>query len=106
MSEQTSEIVSKDLSLSDNTWTVSPKDFIFKYLKYLPWVLVCGIIGLVLAYIKLRYIVPVYRVQSAMLIKNEGSNGVGKDQKFDELFMTQSSVNLANEMAILRSSPV
>src|ERR1700744_3183732 len=106
MSEQISGLASRDTTSKENQLTISPRDFIFKYLKYLPWIIVCGAIGFALAYLKLRYIIPVYRVQSALLIKNEEDNGVGKDQKLDELFMTQSSLNLANEMAILRSRPV
>ncbi len=106
MSGQSTEIASKGAELRENSWTVSPRDFIFKYLKYLPWIVICGITGFVLAYIKLRYVVPVYSVQSSLLIQSEEGNGVGKDQKFDELFMNQSNVNLANETAILQSRPV
>jgi tyrosine-protein kinase Etk/Wzc len=106
MSEQPTEIASKEAELRENSWAVSPRDFIFKYLKYLPWIVICGITGFVMAYIKLRYVVPVYSVQSSLLIQSEEENGVGKDQKFDELFMNQSTVNLANETAILQSRPV
>jgi tyrosine-protein kinase Etk/Wzc len=106
MSGQPTEIASKGAELRENSWAVSPRDFIFKYLKYLPWIVICGITGFVLAYIKLRYVVPVYSVQSSLLIQSEEANGVGKDQKFDELFMNQANVNLANETAILQSRPV
>ncbi len=106
MSGQPTEIASREAELRENSWAVSPRDFIFKYLKYLPWIVICGITGFVLAYIKLRYVVPVYSVQSSLLIQSEEGNGVGKDQKFDELFMNQSTVNLANETAILQSRPV
>jgi tyrosine-protein kinase Etk/Wzc len=106
MSGQPTEIASKEAELRENSWAISPRDFIFKYLKYLPWIVICGITAFVMAFIKLRYVVPVYSVQSSLLIKSEEGNGVGKDQKFDELFMNQSTVNLANETAILQSRPV
>ncbi len=90
----------------ENSWTLGPREFIFKYLKYLPLIILCGVIGFAMAYIKLRYIVPIYRVQASLLIEDERDNGLQKDQRFDQLFMTQSSSNLSNESAILRSSPL
>ena len=95
----------KKIDQGDSSWAIGPKDFIFKYLRYLPWVVICGLIGFVLAYIKLRYVVPIYRVQSSLLIKNQ-DNGIDKDQRFQELLMPQTNANLNNEMAILRSRPL
>jgi tyrosine-protein kinase Etk/Wzc len=106
MAEPINGIISKGTDQVENNWAVSPRDFIFKYLKYMPWVVICGVIGFVLAYIKLRYATPIYSVQSSLLIRNEEDNAMGKDQEFDKLFMTQSNVNLSNESAILRSRPV
>ncbi|HWK05476.1 MAG TPA: polysaccharide biosynthesis tyrosine autokinase [Puia sp.] len=109
MTEQTNGDSTKENVQVENSWTFGPKDFIFKYLKYLPWVLVCAAIGVALAYVKLRYSVPIYRTQSSLLIKDEHSHGSGggdKDQRFDELFMNQSTANLSNETAILKSRPV
>jgi capsular exopolysaccharide synthesis family protein len=91
----------------ENLWAISPKEFIFKYLKYLPWIIICVAVGFVMAYLKLRYATPIYSVQSSLLIKSEEANSIGKDQKFDELMMSEgSNVNLSNETAILRSRPV
>src|ERR1700761_1738288 len=107
MSENTNGITA-NTDQADNLWALSPKEFIFKYLKYLPWVVICGAIGFVLAYLRLRYATPIYSVQSSLLIKSESeTNGGGKDEKFDELFMSGGpNVNLSNESAILRSRPV
>ena len=106
MSDQANGFTPKENQQSDNSWALGPKDFIFKYLKYLPWVVICSVIGFSLAYVKLRYIVPIYRVQSSIIIKDQQDNGLGKDQRFDELFMTKSITNLSNETAILRSRPI
>lgn len=107
MAENTNGITAKT-DQAENLWAISPKEFIFKYLKYLPLVLICGGIGFVLAYLKLRYAIPIYSVQSSLLIKSEQeASGTGKDQKFDELMIGDGpSVNLSNETAILRSRPV
>ncbi len=106
MSEQNSESIVNPISASESSSSLSPREFIYKYLKYLPWIVIFGIIGLALAYIKLRYIVPIYRVQSALLIKNEQDQMTSKDQRFDAMMMQQESVNLSNESAILVSRPV
>ena len=39
------------------------RDFIMRYLRYLPWLIVCFALSLVVAYIKIRYTVPIYHVQ-------------------------------------------
>lgn len=87
-------------------WIMSPKEFIFKYLYYLPWVGVCVFFFLFLAYIKIRYSVPIYRVQSSLLIKSDRNGGSEKDERFEELFMAQGTTNLSNETEIIRSRPV
>jgi tyrosine-protein kinase Etk/Wzc len=90
---------------SKTSWTMGPKEFIFKYLVYLPWVLISAGLFVSLAYIKIRYTTPIYRVQSSLLIKNDRS-GASKDQRFEELFMNQEATNLSNEIEILKSRPV
>jgi len=85
----------------------NPRDIIARYLKYLPWILVCVSVSLALAYIKIRYSVPIYSVQSTMMIKNDvATSGGGKDDRMGELFMAQSSTNLLDEIEVLRSTPV
>jgi tyrosine-protein kinase Etk/Wzc len=88
--------------------TTGPREFIMRYIKYLPWVLCSAILFGVLAYIKVRYTIPIYVVQSSLLIKNESSQmgGGGKDISFNELFMSQGAINLNNEVEILHSRPV
>ena len=94
----------------ENQPSLGLKDFLFKYLRYLPWIITSVVLFLVLAYIKIRYTVPTYHVQSSLLIKDDNGRanlgGGGKDEKFDELFLNQGSVNLSNEIEILRSRPL
>ena len=91
--------------------TVELKELIFRNLHYLPVVIICGVVFIILAYVKIRYTIPTFRVQSSLLIKDENdrggmSGGGGKDQRFEELFMNGGNVNLNNEVEILRSRPV
>jgi tyrosine-protein kinase Etk/Wzc len=90
-----------------SSWILGPKDFLFKYLHYLPWILVCGSFFLILAYLKVRFSTPIFRVQSSILVKNEMEEGGGHgSQQFDDLFNSQGSVNLNNEVQVLKSRPI
>jgi len=90
----------------DNAWTFGPKDFIFKYLHYIPWLLVSMAVFGVMAYIKNRYATPIYRMQGTMLINNDRMSQGRGDEKFDEMFMSGGVSNLSNEIQILRSRPL
>jgi tyrosine-protein kinase Etk/Wzc len=97
---------------SNNPWVAGPKDFIFRYLHYVPLVLVSVALCLVIAYIKVRYTTQIFKVQSSLLIQNDASNGSGgagggaKDEQFEALFLTRDALNLSNEIQILQSTPV
>jgi tyrosine-protein kinase Etk/Wzc len=82
----------------------SPREFVLKHLKYIPWLLLSTILFLVLAFIKLRYSPVVYMVQSKMLIKKESH--VGSPDKFADLFMGSESQNLNDEVQIIKSTGI
>jgi len=89
------------------SWAAGPRDFLFKYLRYLPWLIISLLLFLFFGYIKIRYSVPTYKVQSSLLIKSDRRGGSSeRDEKFEDLFMSQGTTNLSNEMEILKSSPV
>jgi tyrosine-protein kinase Etk/Wzc len=112
MSEQNKEVNNATSFFANNPdkSSVGPKEFLARYLKYLPWIVMSTLVFLIMAYLRIRYSTPIYRVQSSLLIKDEsnrmGGDGSGKDLSFNELFMNQGSVNLYNEIQILRSRPV
>jgi tyrosine-protein kinase Etk/Wzc len=83
----------------------SPREFLLRYIKYLPWLLVSLAVALVLAKIKLRYATPIYKSEARLLIKKETPYGRSND-KFDEIFAGGSIQNVYNEIEILRSRPL
>jgi len=85
--------------------TISPREFILRYIKYLPWILISVAIALIVAKIKLRYEIPIYRSEARMLIKKESPYGRSND-KFDDLFMGGGNQNVFNEMEVLKSRPL
>jgi len=92
----------------NKSWVTGPKEFIFKYLRYLPLVILSASLFLFLAYIKIRYTTPIFRVQSSLLIKSDANSNpsLSKDERFQELFMASDAMNLSNEIEVLRSRPV
>ncbi|MDP4150483.1 MAG: polysaccharide biosynthesis tyrosine autokinase [Bacteroidota bacterium] len=107
MPEHLNDIASQNgFYKKDAAWAIGPKDFIMKYFRYLPWLVLSLALFMVIAYTKIRYTPQIFRVQSSLMIQNDQNNMGGKDQRFDELFMNQQSANLSNETEILRSRPV
>ena len=105
MPESSNGLTHTENSSNDISWKLGPRDFVLKNLKYIPWILVCGTIAVVLAWLKIRYSTPIYKVQSSMMINNQvGTNN--KEDRFDALLMTPGSENLSNEIQILTSRPV
>lgn len=85
--------------------TISPREFIMRYIKYLPWILISIAAALVIAKMKLRYAVPIYKTDARLLIKKESPYGRSND-KFDEIFMGSGNQNVYNEIEILKSRPL
>jgi tyrosine-protein kinase Etk/Wzc len=79
--------------------TVDIKGLIFKYLQHWPALLVFMILGYVTASIYNKFGIPIYRVESTILIAQEQSLG---DNLFGGAFGSGGS-NLENEIGILKS---
>jgi tyrosine-protein kinase Etk/Wzc len=105
MPEQSNGTPSKDFFRPENQ-PLDLQDLVVRYLKYLPWLVLCVLISLGVAYLKIRYSIPIYHVQSTLLIKNDVSSQTSKDAKLGELFMAQPMINLNDEIQLLRSSPI
>jgi tyrosine-protein kinase Etk/Wzc len=82
--------------------TISPRELIFKYMRYIPWVAITVAIMLVAAYIKLRYSTPIYSVSGRLLVTSPQTGGQG--EKFDDIFMMQQRGDKINdEIEIIKS---
>jgi tyrosine-protein kinase Etk/Wzc len=104
MSEQTQIVSTIDSSNNrEQAKPLSPRDFVLRYLKYVPWIIICVALAMIFAFISLRYATLIYHVQSSILIKNERQSAGNTDAKLDELIMSQPSINLSNEIEILKS---
>ncbi len=80
----------------------TPREFIFKYIRFLPLILICLAVALTLAWLKLRYSMPYYSASGTMLIRSEGRPSGG--DKLEDLLQNKQSVNIRNEVEVLHSS--
>jgi tyrosine-protein kinase Etk/Wzc len=81
---------------------ISVKDFLMRYVRYLPLFILSIGIALGIAYAYLRYSTPLYSARATMLIKTDKSSG-GLAKEFDEVNFTGGRGNVANEIEILKS---
>ncbi len=78
------------------------KDFIIRYIKYLPLVLIGLILSYFAAKIKLRYSTKMYKSFGTMLVKAEQGNA-GAEKSVEDLFTSKSRNDLNTEMQIMKT---
>lgn len=78
------------------------KEVLYKYLSYWKWFAISLFLALVAAFVYLKYQVPVYKVHSSILIKDE-KKGLGGDDMLKELNLFSSNKVVDNEIEILKS---
>ncbi|WP_207511672.1 GumC family protein [Longitalea luteola] len=81
---------------------ISVKDFLMRYVRYLPLLIISVGIALIVAYVYIRYSTPLYSARATMLIKTDKSSGAS-DKDFDEVYFTGGRGNVTNEIEILKS---
>lgn len=92
------------ISNQRTTLKISPRELIFKYIRYLPWVVISLAVTLVLAYLKLRYSTPIYSVSGKLLVSNQSPYSTsGGGDKFNDIFMSQRVDKLNDEIEIIKS---
>jgi tyrosine-protein kinase Etk/Wzc len=83
---------------------ITPRELFFKYIRYLPWIIISVALVLMLAYLKLRYSTPIYLVSAKLLVKKNSNPYGGGGGKFDDIFTMQGASNSLNdEIEIIRS---
>jgi tyrosine-protein kinase Etk/Wzc len=90
--------------IQDASNKLSAKEMFFKYLVYLPMFIICTAAAVTVAYMYIRYKVPIYSSSISMLI-NDNSKGGGPsdDMMLEQLSLYKKKSNLANEIELLKS---
>ncbi len=83
--------------------SLSPREILQKYLRFLPWVIISAALALTIAWLKLRYSTPTYSVVGKLLVKDKNPYG-NNSEKFGNIFMLpDDNSNLNNEIEIIKS---
>ncbi|WP_458925616.1 GumC family protein [Flavitalea antarctica] len=77
------------------------KDFLIRYIRYLPLFALSITIALIIAFLYLRYTVPVYNAKATFLIKTSAQSGANSE--LDNMFFNSARSNVSNEIELLRS---
>lgn len=83
---------------------LSAKEMFFKYLVYLPLFIISIGVFITIAYIYIRYKVPIYNSSISIMIKDSRSGSSGDNMLLDDVMFYNKRANLANEIELLRSA--
>ncbi len=83
---------------------MSFRDLVYKYVRFLPLFILSTAFALLLAFLYLRYTIPVYSVGGTMMIKNEQSGKKG--DSFEDLYVNNKTQNIQSEIEVLKSKPL
>jgi len=82
------------------------KELFFKYVRFLPLFIISVALSLLGAYLYLRYTTPIYKSNSALLVKKDNSATGGNSDAFQQMFVLDNSINIQNEIEVLQSRPL
>lgn len=85
---------------------MSVKEYIFKYLRYLPLYIIFIALALLGSYVYIRYATEIYRSVGQIVLRDDKSSSSLKDDKLDMLMQSDSRKNVQTEVEILQSRPV
>ncbi|MCX6319820.1 MAG: polysaccharide biosynthesis tyrosine autokinase [Bacteroidetes bacterium] len=85
-------------------WNLSFRDLFYKYVRFLPLFVLSVALCLLIAYLYLRYTIPIYNVGGTMNIKSEQQGG--RTSKLDEILINDKVQNIQSEIEILKSTPL
>jgi len=87
-------------------FNLSLRDIFYKYVRFLPLFILSVAFALLIAYLYLRYAVPIYSVTGSMLIKSEQPGGGQRSNELETLIGGNKADNIANEIEVLKSRPL
>jgi tyrosine-protein kinase Etk/Wzc len=86
-------------------WNLSIRDLFYKYIRFLPVIVLSVAFALVIAFLYLRYSIPIYSASGSMLIRSEQPGGQRNDE-LENLIGGNKASNIQNEIEVLKSRPL
>ncbi|RYD95729.1 MAG: hypothetical protein EOP50_07555, partial [Sphingobacteriales bacterium] len=80
----------------------NPKEFIFKYLRFLPLFILSLVLSLIIAFFYLRYTSPTFQSRGSLVL-TEDKSAANTNDKFAQIFVDDRSKNINNELEFLKS---
>ncbi len=97
----------KELEINNELSGLTIKELFYKYLRFLPWVVICLALSLLGAWLYLRYATQIYGATGTMLINSEQKGASRGNDKVEELISGNAkAVSIQNEMEVLKSKPL
>jgi capsular exopolysaccharide synthesis family protein len=82
--------------------TLSPREILFKYIQYVPWVILCVLVSLLFAFLRLRYQPNIYTVSGTLMVKDP--NVSGRTEKIEDmLLMPNQNKSINDEIQVVKS---
>lgn len=85
-------------------WNLSFRDLFYKYVRFLPLFVLSVALALLIAFLYLRYTIPIFNVGGTMNIKSEQAGG--RSDKALDMFINDKAENIQSEIEVLKSSPL
>lgn len=81
-------------------WNLSLRDIFYKYVRFLPLFILSVAFALLIAYLYLRYTVPIYSVTGSLLIRTEQKTGA--NDEIEKVLGGTKADNISNEIEVLK----
>ena len=91
-----------DVNLDQKKHSFSPRELVFQYLPFLPWVIASILLFLALAWVMLRYSPNVYSVYGTIMIADQSANPMSSE-KLDDLLSVDIRRSLNDEIQVIKS---
>lgn len=99
MSSENSTVIEQHVPIQG----VSPRELLFRYIPYAPWIILSLVLSLVFSYIKLRYEPKVYSVTATLMVKDPSEKGTSAD-KIEEILFSNADKNIFDEMQVIQTN--
>ncbi|WP_321479825.1 polysaccharide biosynthesis tyrosine autokinase [uncultured Bacteroides sp.] len=99
------EEVNNENKYSDSGESLNIQELIFRYLAYWPWFVASVIACLAIAYVYLKFTVPVYNISATIMIKDDKKGGQMSSEMsaFQDLGLFADNTNFDNEIEVLKA---
>jgi tyrosine-protein kinase Etk/Wzc len=83
--------------------SVSPRELLFRYIPYTPWIALSLVVSLAFSFIKLRYEPKIYAVSSTIMVKDPSEKRMRAD-KIEDMLFSNTDKNIYDEIQVIQTN--